>query len=219
MTAATTVHAQDNSTPVKSGFLVTANVNYAYRLAKIDKSYTGIQREYLKNLKSGISYDISAYYMIKEELGFGLKFNTFNSSESIRGVNVVAPNGDTGYGYISDDITISFYGVSEIYRFGGKASKHSGFAEAAIGYMHYKNNAYALGNYTMTGGTLSSTLTVAYQYEAFKNFAVGPKLGLLSGFIRKFDVEGPGGYKDRLRLDSAESFFRADMGVVASYRF
>ena len=219
--AATTANAQDNDKVSDPKFLVTANVNYGYMLAKIDNSITGIQRQYLKNLKSGVSYDLSAYYMVGDGLGFGLKFNSFNSSESLNGVSVTAPNGDSGYGRISDDITISLYSIGEIYKFGNPGSRHSGFAEAAIGYMRYTNNAYALGNYTLTGGTLGSTLTVAYQYEVAKNFAIGPKFALLAGSIRKYDIEGPNGFRDRLRLgnNESESLLRMDLGIVASYRF
>ena len=222
MTAATTVHAQDDAATTKDPkFIVTGNLNYAYRLAKIDKSYTGIQREYLKNLKSGVSYDISAYYMINRELGFGLKFNSFNSSEGLNGVYVSAPNGETGYGNISDEITISFFGIGEIYKFGRSGSRHSGLLEAALGYMRYKNDAFAIDNYTLTGGTFGSAISVAYQYEAFKNFSVGPKFALLGGSIRKYDIEGPDGFKDRLTLgrDNQESLLRMDLGIVASYRF
>lgn len=221
MVAITTVKAQDNAAPREPRFIVLGNINYSYRLAKIDNSYTGFQRQYLKNLKSGISYDFSAFYMVSRELGFGLKFNTYNSSESLDGVTAVAPNGDSGYGSIGDDITISFYGIGEIYKFGKSGSRHSGFVEASLGYMRYNNDAYVLGNYTLTGGTFGSALSVAYQYEAFDNFSIGPKFSLLAGSIRKYDIEGPDGFSGKLKLDrdKAESLVRMDLGIVASYRF
>lgn len=61
-------------------FMVTADVNYAYRLETPENSFNVNDEQYLKNLKSGISYDISAYYMANEYVGIGLKYNVYKSS-------------------------------------------------------------------------------------------------------------------------------------------
>lgn len=202
-------------------FIVSANFNYAYRLAKIDKSYSDIQRQYLKNLKTGLSYDISAYYMVSDFIGVGLKFNSYNSSERIDDADIIAPNGDSGFGSIADDVTISFYGVGAIYNLLERGSKHVVNMEVALGYMGYKNDAYALGDYKFKGSTFGASLSVSYQYMAFENFSIGPKLGLVGGALRKVDLTGPDGYNETIKLNSenAESLSRLDMGIVASYRF
>lgn len=202
-------------------FIVSANFNYAYRLAKIDKSYSDIQRQYLKNLKSGLSYDISAYYMVNDFIGVGLKFNSYNSSESIDDADIIAPNGDSGFGRISDDVTISFYGVGAIYNLLERGSKHVVNMEVALGYMGYKNDAYALGDYKFKGSTFGASLSISYQYMAFENFSIGPKFGLTGGALKKVELTGPDGFSETVKLDSedAESLSRLDMGIVASYRF
>lgn len=202
-------------------FIVSANFNYAYRVAKIDKSYNDIQRQYLKNLKSGLSYDISAYYMVTDFIGVGLKFNSFNSSERIDDADIIAPNGQSGFGSLSDDITISFYGVGAIYNLLEPGNKHVVNMEIALGYMGYKNDAYALGDYTFKGSTFGASMSISYQYMAFENFSIGPKLGFTGGALKKVDLTGPDGYSETVKLDSenAESLARLDMGIVASYRF
>lgn len=202
-------------------FIVSANFNYAYRLAKIDKSYSDIQRQYLKNLKSGLSYDVSAYYMVNDFIGVGLKFNSYNSSESIDDADIIAPNGDSGFGRISDDVTISFYGVGAIYNLLERGSKHVVNMEVALGYMGYKNDAYALADYKFKGSTFGASLSISYQYMAFENFSIGPKFGLTGGALKKVELTGPDGFSETVKLDSenAESLSRLDMGIVASYRF
>jgi hypothetical protein len=205
----------------QSYFKVTADVNFAYRLAKIDNSFNVNDEQYLKNLKSGVSYDISAYYMYSEYTGIGLKYNVYKSSASAHDAYITAPNGDTGFGFASDDITMSYIGVSMIENLIKRETKHKLYLEASIGYQHYKDEVEALGSYTVSRGCLASNLGFSYQYEAFENFSIGPKISLTGGTIGKVKIEGPDGFNETVKFDDdkKELLIRFDAGVTASYRF
>lgn len=211
----------DNVNDDEPRFMVTANVNYAYRLAKIPKEYNSLQRDYIKKLKSGISYDISAYYKFNSLRGIGLKYNVYRSSNEINNAQISAPDGQTGFGTISDDITISFYGATYIETYSKPNSPHTFQLEAGLGYMAYKNEAEALGSYEFTAGTIGVTINAAYRYSVSESFSFGPQISLIGGSISEFDLTGPNGYNETIKLGSnnRESLTRIDLGIVAAFRF
>lgn len=203
-------------------FMVTADFNYAYRLAKIDNSFNVNDEAYLKTLKSGLSYDVSAYYMYSTYTGIGLKYNMYKSSGSAHDAYIIAPNGEIGYGTASDDITMSYIGLSIIENMIKRVStKHKLYLEASVGYQYYKDKVEALGSYTVSRGCLASDLGFSYQYEAFENFTIGPKISLIGGIIGKVKIEGPDGFNETVKFegDKKELLLRLDAGLTASYRF
>lgn len=202
-----------------SRFLITADFNYSYRIGEISDNIQGPQRDYMKKLKSGISYDVSAYYLFKH-IGVGLKYNTHRSKGEINNASITAPNGETGFGTLSDDITISFYGAGVIYEIGKSYSRHKGYIESGLGYIQYKNDAYALGSYEFKGGTLGAYAGISYQYEAFDNFSIGPKLNLMTGVLTEYKLTYPDGDTRRVDLDDeGESLTSINIGLIVSYRF
>lgn len=222
ITAFSSFTSFSQTTDSKAGnFLVKADFNYAYRLGKIEDGGNQQLRTYLKNLKSGYSYDLSAYYMYDTHTGLGLKYNAFKSSGTFGTTFVTAPNGQTGYGELSDDITISYYALSSIFDLLKNSDKHHVNFEASLGYMHYKDDAKILGDYTITGGSFGAELSIDYQYEIFQNFTAGPKVAFLTGGVKKFKIKGPNDYSETQKLedDKSESLLRLDLGVSASYRF
>jgi|GEM_PF-3434064 len=215
------VRAQEGSDVKKAPkFMVSANVNYGIRLADNPKGLPSSLENYVDDLKKGISFDISAYYMLNQRTGVGLKYNTFSSGNSLAAQDAIAPNGETGITNIEDNIRISFYGASVIYNL-LEPGAHNVWIDGGLGYMHYNNDAYVNGDYTLSGGTIGFNAGISYQYEAFPGFSFGPKLSLYTGAISTINITGPNGYDEELSLDSdqRESLIRIDMGMGANYRF
>jgi len=219
-----TAYAQDNNGAVESGngkILITVNGGFGYRIGKIADEAEGIERQYLKNMKSGYTYEAGIFYMFNTRTGVGLKYNAFKSSESLPEVEVIAPNGEYGYSAVSDDLTISFYGASVIHNLINGNGKHKAFLEAGVGYSHYNDDAFIMGKYKITGGNITGTTSINYQYMINNNFSVGPKLSVNWGTIGELDVTGPNGYSATARTDDddTESLYRLDIGVQLMYRF
>lgn len=202
-----TATAQETTgTTEDAKLIINANVNWAYRLGKLADGVSGPEKEYLKKLKSGISYDLSIYYKVHQNIAVGLKYNLYKSSA------------DLGGGAYSDDITISYYAPSVLFDFQFPEAKSELTLETSLGYMQYQDKYYDGSHYKASRGTLGATTSFSYRYQAFKNFAVGPQIALLSGSLNKIDVESAG-YKETIKLDDPESLLRIDLGIVAAYRF
>jgi len=204
-------------------FIGTASVGAAFRIASSPKGLGKAVEDYVDGLKSGISYDASVYYRIKQkDFGFGVKFNAFNSSGTLSNQELTDIDGTTGIGSTSDAITITFIGASYIIDKYKPSTRHEFNAEVALGYMGYKDDSRIFANkYKITGSTLGMDVTVGYKYRVFKNFSLGPQVGFLGGVIKKFDVKGSNGYHTTLKLDkdNYESLWRIDLSLSAIYRF
>ena len=130
------------------------------------------------------------------------------------------PAGDSGFGSISDDISISYYGFSIMYM-SNSDGPHIFSAEVGLGYMDYSNDAEALGSYKFKGGNVGGALTLSYKYGFSEHFAIGPQIGLIGTALSEIKVEGPHGYRQTLILkdENKESLTRFDFGITAMYRF
>ncbi len=217
--AAMAQSAGGNTTVNESRWLLSADVNFAYRLGKTPDGLSAAAKDYNDDLKSGISYSLGLYYKFHKYMGVGLKFNSFSSEASISNTYAFSPNGQEGYTTISDDINIFFVGPAFI--FDRKFGIGHFTAETALGYMEYRNNMYILGNYKYTGETMGATLGASYKFEVLKGLSVGPQITLVTGSVTEFDVKGPNGYSVTFDKDNdeAESLWHFDAGISATYRF
>jgi hypothetical protein len=206
----------------QSSFILKASVGPSFRLAKTPPYLPVYLKDYISDLKSGMSYDFSGYYLINETHGaLGIKYNSFNSKASIGPLDLVAPNGDRGNGRTSDNITISFIGLSYGY-FGLVDNEKGGFdMEIALGLLSYKDKATILGSYDITGSTVGLIGSFGYDIKLIDGLYIEPKIGYAMGTIGRFDIEGANGYKGSIKLedDAKESLFRVDLSVGLNYRF
>ncbi len=206
----------------ESSFILKGSVGPSFRLAKTPSNLPSFLKTYVANLKSGMSYDFSGYFLInKSHNALGLKYNSFNSKASVGPLDLTAPNGETGYARTSDNITISFIGLSYGY-FGLVDDENGGFdMEMAVGLVSYKDKTNVLGAYEITGSTIGLVGSFGYDIKLVKGLYVEPKIGYAMGTISQFDIKGENGYKGKIKLenDSKESLFRIDFSVGLNYRF
>lgn len=216
------VNAQNKSNWSDTRFSIAFNVGLAYRLGELPQGLNSQQQDYLNDLKSGTSYDLTILYNRKNSEGaFGLKYNLYKSKGSISNQFFVDPNGTPSFGTISDDISITFIGPVFVYDSNSPSTKHEGSLELALGYIYYENKTKLLNNYKLTGGNLGLTAGFGYKYRLFKNFSIGPQLNFVGGVLKEFTQTDSKGNETTIKFgkDEVESLWRIDLNLGAIYRF
>jgi len=216
------VFSQENSktiTAKNSKFNISFAVGPSFRLGKIPNDYSPDLKKYLQALKSGISYDLNLVYMINIKSGIGLKLNMYQSKGSLGPVDVIAPNGEEGTTRVSDNIKIYFIGPS--YTISSGKYKNFFSSNLAIGYVGYLNDADILGSYKIKGSSIGFITDIVYLFGLNDNFQIGPKVSLVQGNIFKFNITGPDGFHETIKLDKdkIESLIRIDLLVEVRYKF
>lgn len=206
-------------------FILSSSFGFGYRLAKPSSGLNKFEKDYINGLKSGYNYDLSLYYRFKStsNYGFGVKYNVFNVSNNANYVIVTDKiTGFEQFGSISDDIKLSFVGLSYIYDFRNPNSKHEFFTEFALGLIDYNNNSRVINdNYLITSSTFGTFIGLGYNYRVAKNFSIGPQVNYINGNLSGFDSVGPDGIKKTIKLpkDTFESLGRIDITLHCLYRF
>ena len=191
---------------------IIPSVGYAWRTAEIADGLPSENEEYYKNLKSGLNFDISAYYNINSSWGLGLKFSNFNASTT--GDIVVFQNSEEVlYNRITTKDHISFVGPSAMYsNFNNTTTKHKFFYDLALGLISYSSKS---GSGKITGSNLGMDTNIAYQYAFTNNIFVGPKLGYTFGTLTKLKVNGRS-----IDLDGQkEDLGRVTLNLAVTLRF
>lgn len=205
-----------------SKFLLLANVAQSFRVASSPDGLNSAQKEYFKKLKSGLSYDISAYYLKDDRTGFGLKYNAYKSSGTIRNQQITLDDGTTYQGDFSDDITISFIGASFILTEGQNSRTGEANLELAIGYMAYQNKSTIIGSpLKITGGNLGMIGGMGYHFRITPHFLVGPQVNFAGGTLKKLKYKYADGSTETIKLDKEEfeNLWRIDLAIGAKFRF
>lgn len=210
----------DNSKASK--FLITANVGQSFRVASSPDGLNSEQKEYLKKLKSGLAYDVSAYYLKEGRTGFGLKYNVYKSSGTIYNQQITMDNGETVTGDFSDDITISFIGPSFILTEDEHARVGEANLELALGYLSYQNKSTIIGNpLKITGANLGMIGGMGYHFRITPHFLLGPQVSFVGGVLKKFKYKYPDGSTETIELkdEEFENLWRIDLAIGAKFRF
>jgi hypothetical protein len=191
-------------------FSIVPSIGYAWRTAETMSGLSKAEKDYVKGLKNGVHFDISAYYHLKN-IGLGLKFSNFSASSN----GYLAGISDNGV-LVSIPVTtkdnITFFGPSMMYSNYNGPTRHKLFMEVALGVISYTTKTEGVKG---TGSNLGLDAGVGYQYQVAKNILIGPKLGVTAGTLNKMTFNGQtmdlGDYKEGLT--------RVSLSAVASFRF
>ena len=190
---------------------VIPSVGYAWRTAKTADGLSAEEKEYAKGLKQGVTFDISAYYSIKDNWGLGLKYSNFSASNT-GSVAIFNSPQEVLYDKVTTKDHISFFGPSFIYSNFNEDTKHKLYYDIALGVISYTSkNEYS----KITGSNLGLDANFAYQYAITDNVFVGPKLGYTVGTLKKIKIN------DRTEDlgDNKEGLGRVNVSFAASFRF
>lgn len=211
--------SQNDSISLKSAqekkFSFTVDYGFGFRTAKVPSGTDAEIKNYIKDLKSGNSLDFKIGYMKDSKTMWGLMYSRYNSKGTLNNVEYVEPNGLEGQGTISDDITISFYGIGGAFHFQGFREQDAVVFDMYLGYINYKNDTKLTNNYTIKGGNLGLSTSLGYYVALSPSIKIGPSIAFNGGVLKKFNVEGDNGYSGTLKLDkdTYESLYRFDLMI------
>lgn len=189
---------------------ISPAVGYAWRVAETASGLSMEERNYVKGLKSGVNFEIAAYYNVKN-IGIGAKFSNYSASSSgtLRGY----ANGQTVSVPVNTKDNITFFGPSVMFSNYTKPTKHKFAADVSIGVISYTTKT---GFVKGTGSNLGLEAGIGYQYEVSKNFLIGPKFGFTAGTLNKMKVNGQ---TLDLGNDQKEGLTRVSLSAAAAFRF
>ena len=189
---------------------ISPAVGYAWRVAETASGLSMEEKNYVKGLKSGLHFEIAAYYNVKN-IGIGAKFSNYSASSS--GILRGYANGQTVSVPVSTKDNITFFGPSVMFSNYTKPTKHKFAADVSIGVISYTTKT---GFVKGTGSNLGLETGIGYQYEVSKNFLIGPKFGFTAGTLNKMKVNGQ---TLDLGHDQKEGLTRVSLSAAAAFRF
>lgn len=206
----------------KSNFLISFSGGFAWRVGGTAKNLDEVQKTIVRNLKSGNSIDASVYYK-PDQTGFGLKFNKFNASTSVSGIDVVmADNFSIENTTLDVNDNITFIGPSFYIDANDLNSKHHGMMDFAFGYLDYKSiTKVSNRTYEINSGTFGMIANIGYRYCFNKYISVGPQVSFVGGVLKSFEIDGPNSFRKKIKLekDNYENLWRIDLSLGATFRF
>lgn len=193
-------------------FSIMPSVGYAWRVAKMPSGINSAQREYLKGLKKGINFDVSAYYHLNSQVGLGLKYSNYSASSDGR-LSVTDYYGQVFSATVSTKDKITFFGPAMMFSNFTQETKHKLYYDMGLGVITYTTKT---GNVEGKGSNLGLEANFGYQYEVAKQFLIGPKLGVTAGTLSKMKYNGT---TIEFGEDQKEGLTRVSLSAVATFRF
>lgn len=203
--------AQKTEAQSQSKFTIIPSVGYAWRTAKTASGLSKEEKEYVNGLKSGMNFDISAYYQVNKILSVGLKYSNYSASSDgymlgfVNGMPVSVP--------VTTKDNINFYGPAVMISNFSEATRHKMFVDMGLGVISYTTKT---ANVKGTGSNLGAELNFGYQYQITKNFHIGPKVGLTAGTLNKMKIDG---VTYDFGEDQKEGLARVSLSAAAAFRF
>lgn len=192
-------------------FSIIPSVGFGWRTAENPEGLTSAEEDYIKGLKSGVNFDISAYYHLKGTVALGLKFSNYSASSTGQ-LSGTDQNGNLVYFTTDTKDNITYFGPSVMISNFNENTRHKGFVDISLGVISYTTKS---GNVKGTGSNFGAEMNLAYQYEVSKFFYIGPKLGLTGGTLNKMKYNG----QTFDFGDNKEGLSRVSLSAAATFRF
>lgn len=220
------VYNDEKTTNISTGkkyskFILNASVGAAFRVGATPDGLTNEQKEYIKKLKSGTSYDFSTYY-VKNETGFGIKYNVYNSDGLIANQSISLNDGTVIKGDFTDNIKISYIGPSMIYSQNEDSKVGEANMEFSLGYISYQNNSTIIGQpIKVTGSNLGAVGGFGYHFRIVPNFLIGGQINFIGGVLKRLKYTYADGTTETVKLneEELENLWRIDLAIGAKFRF
>ena len=165
---------------------IIPSIGYGFRTASLPSNVSGQEESYLKGLKSGINFDIGAYYQLNNVIGLGLKYNIYSASSSgtFSGYN---SDGNPVSVSLSTDDTITFVGPAFLYSNFNESTRHKLYYDMAIGVISYKSKTDTI---LFSGSNMGLAVNIGYMYEISPSIFIGPQVGYTGGTLVKAKLNG-----------------------------
>lgn len=196
----------------------------SWRTAEMASSGNSFLDSHIKELSSGYNWDLSAYYLIKPNIGLGLKVSDYiasNTSYNIPvsdGVNWIKANS------IENNLSLFFIGPSLYWDNSDVSKEHILFFELALGALSYKDDLnmrlmdVLTSKIITTGSTLGLVGNLGYNYRINKAIALGPKIGFTTGVLNSLEMNVNGAKRTIDLGDKKEGLGRFDLSLGATIK-
>ncbi len=199
-------------------FTLFLNGGYSRHTAKVSNRIPQDLKGYVKKLMSGHHFSGNATYYFTKELGLGLEYNLFKSSNSKNNVGLEDPLGNPIYVDINDDLNISFIGPRVSLRFLNYDKSMTFLINASLAYMHYSSDQFAKTgfhsyNQNITGNTMGFSVGIGYDIRLLENVSLGFQVSFIQGALSEFDLNTREKTEVINLKDEKESLNRVDFSV------
>ena len=220
---------------------ISVNGGYSRRWANIAKNLPSNYTQHIEQLRTGYHWGVDFAYYFSENFGIGPKFMIFKSSDSRTIRESIGSSGYTrinssfsfyftmydsytfieSYSYtfkdvkVNDEHTMPYIGLSASSRLYGIKKRGTLMFNFSVGYLGYTDVGYYDGqSYTIKGHTLGQIIDFGYDYWFTRNMALGARLSLSNGTIKKCTKETSTTIdKIKLKKDEYEGLGRIDFSV------
>ena len=212
----------------QKNFVLNLDKGLSWRTGKLATSGSYSLDQHVKELKSGGSFDIGAYYFFKSRFGVGLKYDRFSSKNTSYNVSVptfiAGGNTIVDTDFVDNKLTLTFIGPSFYYDSSSNDSKHVLFYDISLGALTYKDDLNlkvsnaGYSNVITKGTTFGMIVNVGYRYSLNSTFSIGPKIGISAGTLSSLNTE-TNGVSRKLDLgDQKESLGKIDLSIGATIK-
>lgn len=197
-------------------FRFSINGGFSYRISKVQDDFQGEIREYVQELKSGTGYSAEGLYFFRERIGLGFKYALHRSSNS---ANLRLPNSSSyDPAFISDDISISFFGPMLGTRFYNKTGKNALIIQYGMGYVSYNNQSRTPDRLKITGATMGFCTDLGCEIQIYQGVSLGCQISYLTGNLTRLKyTDGVHTETKELEVEEYEGLSRFDF--LAGLRF
>ena len=112
-------------------------------------------------------------------------------------------NGNTRYGKMSDDLSITFFGPAFSTRLLNSDKTNAFLIGISIGYIGYRNDFVLIDDYEMTGSTAGFVYEMGYDIGLSEKVSLGFQFTLIGGNLSKYELSD-GISTQTIKLDSDE---------------
>ncbi|MCO6499733.1 MAG: hypothetical protein J5I47_05075 [Vicingus serpentipes] len=195
-------------------FRIGVNYGWGYSTGRLSDDIPGEFKQYVEELKSGATFSADVSYLIKNSIGFGVKYSNFNSENSLDNISITYPNGLVRYGVMRDDINVQFIGGTFYNRIFSKNKKNNFFMGLSLGKLAYKNDAIVIDKLTLTGNTFGIVADIGYDIAITEDLAISFLLSWVQGALSEIKVnQGGSVQKIKFDTDQRESLSRIDLSI------
>ena len=201
-------------------FRIGVSVGIGLRTAPVSSSVPTVLIDYTEKLKSGFQWGLNGSYYFMENLGVGLMYNRFRTTESIRQVFTQDSLGNYREGMVRDDITINYYGLSINSRFYNSKKTGAFTMGLSLGYMTYEDKAVFFDAFTLKGANLGMAFDLGYHFEISEGITLGIKTNLyLCSLSEMTKNDGDSEQTLKFEKEEYENLSRLDLSACLAYNF
>lgn len=202
-------------------FLLSFNYGLGYRTAGVEKGTPQIEQNFQNELRSGNSFQIKTGYKPNQNTYYGLIYSNFSSSNTLRNITFIEPNGYESIGSTTQKNAINYFGLVAGWTVNGFSKRDTFNFDMSLGYINYAEKRKFFNTYNATGGGLGISTDISYYFGVSKHFKIGPTFSYSGGALRKIEINGNNGYNETVEFDDDTflSLYRIDLMLGTYFEF